>query len=55
MKIAILGTVHPKGLEFLKNNEFEVFEVEDRLFPAQGRVLQRQQNGKPHCGSSCDA
>ena len=27
MKIAILGTVHPKGLEFLKNNEFEVFEV----------------------------
>ena len=29
MKIAILGTVHPKGLEFLKNNEFEVFEVED--------------------------
>ena len=29
MKIAILGTVHPKGLEFLKDNEFEVFEVED--------------------------
>ena len=29
MKIAILGTVHPKGLEFLKNNEFEVFEVEN--------------------------
>ena len=27
MNIAILGTVHPKGLEFLKNNEFEVFEV----------------------------
>ena len=27
MKIAILGTVHAKGLEFLKNNEFEVFEV----------------------------
>ena len=29
MKIAILGTVHPKGLEFLKNNEFEVFEVDN--------------------------
>ena len=29
MKIAILGTVHPIGLEFLKNNEFEVFEVEN--------------------------
>ena len=29
MKIAILGTVHPKGLEFLKDNEFEVFEVEN--------------------------
>ncbi|MDC3146181.1 hydroxyacid dehydrogenase [Alphaproteobacteria bacterium] len=29
MKIAILGTVHPKGLEFLKDNKFEVFEVEN--------------------------
>mgnify|MGYP006237950879 FL=1 len=29
MKIAILGTVHPKGLEFLKNNKFEVFEVDN--------------------------
>ena len=29
MKIAILGTVHAKGLEFLKNNEFEVFEVDN--------------------------
>ena len=29
MKIAILGTVHPKGLEFLKDNEFEVFEVDN--------------------------
>ncbi len=29
MKIAILGMVHPKGIEFLKDNEFEVFEVEN--------------------------
>ena len=27
MKIAILGTVHPKGLEFLKENELEIVEV----------------------------
>ncbi len=29
MKIAIVGTVHQKGLEFLKDNEFEVLEVSD--------------------------
>ncbi len=29
MKIAILGMVHPKGIEFLRDNEFEVFEVEN--------------------------
>ena len=29
MKIAILGTVHAKGLKFLKNNAFEVFEVDN--------------------------
>ena len=29
MKVAIVGTVHQKGLEFLKNNEFEVLEVSD--------------------------
>ena len=27
MKIAIVGTVHQKGLEFLKDNEFEVLEL----------------------------
>ena len=27
MKIAILGTVHPKGLEFLKENELEIVEL----------------------------
>ena len=27
MKIAILGTVHPKGLEFLKENKLEIVEV----------------------------
>ena len=26
MKIAILGTVHPKGLEFLKENELEIVD-----------------------------
>jgi D-3-phosphoglycerate dehydrogenase / 2-oxoglutarate reductase len=29
MKVAIVGTVHQKGLEFLKDNEFEVLEVSD--------------------------
>ena len=29
MKVAILGTVHQKGLEFLKDNGFEVLEVSD--------------------------
>ena len=29
MKVAIVGTVHQKGLEFLKENEFEVLEVSD--------------------------
>ena len=29
MKVAIVGTVHQKGLEFLKGNEFEVLEVSD--------------------------
>ena len=27
MKIAILGTVHPKGLEFLKENELDIVEI----------------------------
>ena len=27
MKVAIVGEVHQKGLEFLKENEFEVLEV----------------------------
>ncbi len=27
MKVAIVGSVHPKGLNFLKEHEFEVFEV----------------------------
>ena len=27
MKVAIVGKVHQKGLEFLKDNEFEVLEV----------------------------
>ena len=27
MKIAILGTVHQKGLEFLKENKLEIVEV----------------------------
>ena len=29
MKVAIVGTVHQKGLEFLKDNGFEVLEVSD--------------------------
>ena len=29
MKVAIVGKVHQKGLEFLKNNGFEVLEVSD--------------------------
>ena len=29
MKVAIVGTVHQKGLEFLKDNEFEVLELSD--------------------------
>ena len=29
MKVSIVGTVHQKGLEFLKDNEFEVLEVSD--------------------------
>jgi len=29
MKVAIVGTVHQKGLEFLKDNKFEVLEVSD--------------------------
>ena len=29
MKIAILGTVHPKGLEFLRENDLEVYEVKN--------------------------
>jgi len=29
MKVAIVGPVHPKGLNFLKENEFEVFEVDN--------------------------
>ena len=29
MKVAILGTVHPKGLEFLRENDLEVIEVEN--------------------------
>ena len=29
MKVAIVGTVHEKGLEFLKDNGFEVLEVSD--------------------------
>ena len=27
LKIAILGIVHQKGLDFLKNKNFEVFEI----------------------------
>ena len=29
MKVAILGTVHPKGLEFLRENDLEVIEVKN--------------------------
>ena len=29
MKVAILGTVHPKGLEFLKENDLQVIEVKN--------------------------
>jgi len=29
MKIAILGKVHPNGLEFLKKNKLEVIEIEN--------------------------
>jgi D-3-phosphoglycerate dehydrogenase len=29
MKVAVVGTVHQKGLEFLKDNGFEVLEVSD--------------------------
>tara|TARA_Y100001935_G_scaffold29600_1_gene23028 strand:- start:198 stop:1160 length:963 start_codon:yes stop_codon:yes gene_type:complete len=29
MKVAVLGIVHPKGLEFLKENEFKVIEIEN--------------------------
>ena len=29
MKVAILGSVHQKGWDFLKENKFEVFEVKN--------------------------
>ena len=29
MKVAILGTIHPKGLEFLRENDLEVIEVKN--------------------------
>lgn len=29
LKIAIVGSVHPRGLNFLRENEFEVFEIND--------------------------
>ena len=29
MKVAILGIVHPKGLGFLKENGFQVFEIKN--------------------------
>ena len=29
MRVAILGTIHPKGLEFLRENDLEVIEVKN--------------------------
>jgi phosphoglycerate dehydrogenase-like enzyme len=29
MKVAILGSVHQRGWDFLRENKFEVFEVEN--------------------------
>ena len=29
MKIAIVGLVHPKGLNFLRENDFDVFEIKN--------------------------